>query len=465
MPISVQLPYDYTPRWYQEPVYNFAIRAGTDHADPDTDFRRYFCLDHRRAGKDLNWFNIMQCKAAQRVGTYAHIFPTLVEGRKVIWRGKNRDGRKFLDYIPGHREFIRKQRRDCWVVGKREDEMMIELANESIYQVMGADDPDSVRGMGIVGIIFSEYAFYKGPEMWDIVRPMLAENGGWAAFITTPDGRNHGHSLHMMAKKNPKWYEETLPASYTKAVDESKIQDDRESGMSEEKIASEYECSYDLPVEGSFFGPEMVTMLEEGRIGKVPHQPDHPVDTYWDIGVSDAMVIWFAQTFGQRHHLIHVEWMTGQGLPQAIAKAEEVARNRHFVFGKHLGPHDLKVRDVSTDFAKRRVEVARNLGFKFTVVPRQQNVQDGIDATRSLLSRTWIDEDNCQLGVDALRSYRRKKMEGIVGPRGEVLYGKDPEHNWASHFADGLRTGAMGLHIAREDKYRDRPPAPKIAIY
>lgn len=406
--------------------------------------------------------NLMLCKLQQRVGVYAHIFPTLTEGKKVIWKGKDRDGRRFLDYIPGHREYELGQR-GGWVTGKRDDELSITFANESIYQILGADHPDSVRGMGIVGAIISEYAFFKGPEIWDIIRPMLAENGGWIVFVTTPDGRNHSYTLHQMAERNPKWFAETLPASYTKAVDPERIQEDRDSGMSEEKIASEYECSYDQPVEGAFYGKELVLMEKEGRIGIVPHDPRLPVDTYWDLGMADAMVIIYVQNGAGQHRVIDYSWMTGKTLPQAIKLMKEKGEERDFNWGTHYGPHDLKVRELGGERVKTRAAIAKGLGVKFKVVNRT-SVQDGIEATRALLATTWIDERHARGLIDGLRMYRRQKIEGEVGPSDEPLYSNEPEHSWASHPADGFRTGAMGRKIRFNDDADEANLAPKIAI-
>ncbi len=461
---EVHLPYKFTPRHYQLASWKALWPTGDPQlGEPGMDVTRVFILMHRRGGKDLEFLNLTNVKMGQRTGIYAHIFPTLTEGRKVIWEGMDRDGRPFLDYFPGHSEFIAGQR-GGWVRRKRDDLMRIEVANGSSYTVLGADHPDSVRGMNIVGALFSEYAFFKGPEVWDIIRPMLAENGGWAAFITTPNGRNHSHALHknferLQRKGDPIYFSQTLTVDDTGAVDPARIQEDRDSGMSEEKIQSEYYCSYDMAVEGSFYGPALRAMRDQGRITAVPYNPSFPVDTYWDIGVRDATAIWFAQKIGERHRLIDFEWATGQGLPE-LAK---LVLEKPYVYRRHLGPWDLAVREWSADHAVSRVAIALNLGIKFYVVPKR-SVEDGISATRALLATTWIDEENCQLGIDALGMYQRKKLDGVVGPNNEGLYTNEPEHGWASHAADALRTGAMGIANLLDDEEWEGAPAPKIAM-
>ncbi len=465
MSLDVDLPFKYVPRWYQLPSWDALWATGWEEGtgNPETDVTRAYLCHHRRAGKDLNLFNLMQCKAAQRVGIYVHIFPTLTEGRKVIWNGMDREGRRYLDYIPGHKEFASNKTKG-WVIRKRDDEMSIEYENGSIYQVLGADHPDAVRGMAIRGAILSEYAFFKGPQIWDIIRPMLAENGGWMAAATTPNGRNHAYALQMAfrrlkARGEHIYFEETLPASFTGAVDPARIQEDRDSGMSEEKISSEYECSVDAPVEGSYYGKELQIMREDGRFTRVPHERDLPVNTYWDIGVRDATCIWYGQNVGREHHIIDFGWFTGAGLNEMAKELKEKPYN----YGKHYVPHDMDVKEIGADYAATRVMTALKLGLKVTVLPRRA-IQDGINATRSLLRKTWIDDDKCELGISALHQYRKKKIEGIVGPKGEDLFTNEPEHTWASHPADALRTGAMGLALHASKRGSDTPPAPSIAI-
>lgn len=461
--MKVELPYNFQPRWYQLNGWNALWATGSKDGDPETDVRRAYILNHRRAGKDLTYFNLMQCKIAQRVGLYAHIFPTLTEGRRVIWNGMNRDGRRFLDYIPGHAEYANSKAKS-WVVRKRDDDMTIEYANGSIYTVLGADHPDGVRGNNFIGVLLSEFAFFKGPAIYDIIRPMLAENGGWVAAITTPDGRNHGHALHMRFKKleangDPIYYTETMPASFTGAVDPKRIKEDRDSGMSEEKIESEYECSYDSPVEGSYYGDMLRYIREQGRFTKVPYETHIPVDTYWDIGVRDATCIWYTQQARKEHRVIDFDWFTGAGLNQMAKTLHE----KRYVYGKHYGPHDLHVREIGADYAETRVMKARSLGINFTVVPKR-GFDDGIEAGRALLSRSWFDEEKCQLGIDGLHQYRKKKIEGIVGPKGEDLFSDEHEHNWASNPADSWRTGAMGLALTASTEGSGGPIRPKVAM-
>lgn len=85
------------------------------------------------------------------------------------------------------------------IEGVRQNEGEIKLTNGRIIRFKGADDPDSLRGVGVSFVVMDEYAFMK-PNVWEfIVRPMLMLSEGGALFIGTPAGKNHFYEMWMAA--------------------------------------------------------------------------------------------------------------------------------------------------------------------------------------------------------------------------------------------------------------------------
>ena len=76
--------------------------------------------------------------------------------------------------------------------GKRhETELKVDLWNGSRIQIFGADNPDSLRGLGFDGVVLDEFALMS-PRTWsEIVRPAIADKLGYVIFIGTPMGHNH----------------------------------------------------------------------------------------------------------------------------------------------------------------------------------------------------------------------------------------------------------------------------------
>jgi hypothetical protein len=331
--------------------------------------------------------------------------------------------------------------------------MAMWFANGSVYQVIGAEEPDRLIGANPVGIIFSEWSVMP-PRVWEFIRPILAENGGWAVFIYTPRGRNHGYRTFQMAQKTKGWFAEKLTVDVTSAITLEAVEDERAAGMPEELIQQEFYCSFDAPLVGAYYGDMMSKMMEEERIGAIPWEPERPVTTAWDLGVADATAIWFHQQVGHEHRLIDYYQSSGVGLDHYA----KVLAEKPYTYKEHLVPHDATVRELGT--GKSRLEVARKLGMTMRVVPKLP-MADGISACRFLLPKIWMDEEKCRIGLEGLRQYSKERILDEQGAEGEAIFRDKPLHNWASHPADALRTLAVGLREFRKE--RDAL-YPKLAI-
>jgi hypothetical protein len=215
------------------------------------------------------------------------------------------------------------------------------------------------------------------------------------------------------------------------------------------------EEAFKISVEGAYFKPQMTKAREQGRIGKVPVDPSRPVNTFWDIGKSDNTSIWFHQSHGTIHHLVDFYENSGEGVEHYARYLNDLKNKRRWTYGRHYGPHDLDNSHWLLPGAKATVDVARGLGINFIVVPRIANKSNAIEAGRNFLSMCWIDEEHCSLGIRCLDNYR-KAWDDKNG-----TYKSEPLHDWASHGADALMTGACGFTPEYvpppEDRYRRRP--------
>jgi hypothetical protein len=370
----------------------------------------------------LHW---TACEAFRRPGIYWHLFPTYSQGRKAIWEGRDNKGHGFLEAFP----------EGSWY-RKRDDEMSLWLHGGSIYQVIGCDQIDRLVGANPIGCVFSEYALMN-PAAWQLIRPILASNGGWAVFAYTPRGMNHGYKLAKMAEENEDWFFQKLTVDDTGVVPEDVLEEEK-GDMPKELFEQEYYASFEAPLVGSFYGELISDAKNEKRITKVPWVPDKPVITGWDLGIGDSTAIWMAQRVGSQLRIINYYENSGVGLEHYAKVLSELP----YSYDEHLVPFDANVRELGT--GRSRVETAMSLGMRMRVVPKL-GLSDGINATRILLRSMWFDEDNCARGIQALREYTKSQVDGERGPDGEILYRDRPKHNWASHGADALRTLAVGI--------------------
>jgi hypothetical protein len=416
---QVTLPYEFTPREYQLP----ALKA------MDSTFNRGVFVWHRPAGKDKTFINFTAKKMYEKVGAYYYFFPTFKQGRKVIWNGRDRDGFKFTDHIP-HSLRVRTSN----------DEMLIETENGSIFQVIGTDDIDRVRGTNPLGCVFSEWSL-QNPASWDIVRPILAENKGWAIFVYTPQGKNHGYTTLETARAFPDvWFSQVLTVEDTHAIGEDILLQERREILRKDGndalYQQEYMCDFNVPIKGAYYADQLMLADQEGRISGVPHDVSAEVHTFWDLGIDDSMTIWFCQMVGKEFHLIDYYENCGEGIPHYVKVLRE---RKNYIYGRHFAPHDIRQRELTT--GRTRQETAKKLGIDFEVVPRVQFKEDGIEAVRNILNRCWFDKTKCEQGLSALRSYHKEWDED------NQVYKSHPEHDWSSHGADAFQTLALGWQV------------------
>lgn len=441
----IRLPHHFDPRDYQLPFWDAM----------DQGYNRAVCIWHRRAGKDKCFCNFVSREMMRRVGAYYYIFPTYNQGRKALWENYDRDGFRLLDHFPAPLRFKKPNDSEMALQyihpSLRDEEDPSKPAPGSIMRVVGSDNIDSIVGTNPVGVVFSEYSL-QDPRAWDFIRPILAENGGWAIFNYTPRGKNHGYQLLQTAKKHPeRWFLSLLTVDDTKAIKPEVLEQEREELMektgSDAHFMQEYYCSFDAPVAGAYFGPQMMAAEKAGRITSVPHDPALPVVTFWDLGHDDTTAIWFCQTVGRELRMIDYLETNGEGL---AFYAKEL-KAKPYVYEEHYFPHDGEVTELGSGKTRRRQ--AEELGLRpVRIVPRVPMKDISIQAARAILPRVWFDAEKCQRGINALLSYEKEFDDK------NHTYKNHPLHNWASNGADAFQQFAMAYRAPGDDEPDDIPP-------
>lgn len=416
------LPNNWEPRPYQRALWRYLEGGG----------RRAVAVWHRRAGKDDVCLHWAATAAHERVANYWHMLPEAAQARKAIWDAVNpHTGRRRIDEA-----FPYELRRTT-----RNNEMLIEFLNGSTWQVVGSDNYNSLVGSAPAGVVFSEWAL-ADPAAWSFLRPILRENGGWAFFIYTPRGRNHGATFYEAAASDPEWFGELLPATKTGVFSAEALASEereyvREYGEDEgrKRFRQEYLCDFEAAVPGAYYGVEMANARDEGRIRAVPWLPRHPVHTAWDIGIGDSTAIWCVQKVADEIRV--VDFIRNSGV--AIGWYVNELQRRPYTWGTDLLPHDAEPERLQTGESIQRT--LNSLGRVRTQIVPMAPVHVGIAAVRDLLPRCWFDAEKCKHGVEALTQYRRKWDEK------RKVFHDGPLHDWASDPADAFRYLALGLPL------------------
>lgn len=421
----------YTPRPVQQLLHNSLKR-----------FNVLVC--HRRMGKTVMVLNeiIDQALRNERHNPqYFYIAPTFGAAKRISWQYF----KDFTKNIPG--------------VEVNESELKVTIArphkeDRILIQLLGAENPDAIRGIYADGVAIDE-AGVMARDLWaTVVRPALSDRLGWAIFIGTAKGHNLFYDLYTFActgywpdgekrEEAPEdWYGAMFKASDTGIIPLSELEAAKQT-MTEAEFNQEYMCDFSAALVGAYYGREMADLETNGQITSVPYDNAVGVETFFDLGMSDATSIWFVQRAGREIHLIDYYEASGYGLDHYA----KVIKDKKYVYDAHNLPHDVMVRELGNG-GKTRLEVMENLlGRKMCQVMKKDSIEDGINAAKMTLSKCWFDKKNCARGIEALKAYERKwdSKNGV--------FQQKPLHNWASHGADSFRGLAMNFSAKpRQDR-------------
>lgn len=431
--VDITIPNNFTPRDYQIPTFEYFHNGGDRAVD----------IWPRRAGKDTTALHLLATMMVNRVGNYWHLYPQQNQARKAIWKGINKVGKKILDEV--FPMMLRKRTSD--------QEMTIELWNGSTYQLCGSDRYDSLVGSNPVGVVISEYPL-TDPAAWSYIRPILAENEGWAYFIYTPRGRNHGYKLYNQAMENPRWHCSKLTIDDINHISPENMADER-AEMEEEEFKQEYYTDFDAVVKGVVYSAQIVKLRNDGRIGAFPYNPSQPVKVIMDIGLNDSTALIFVQTINGQNRIIDCY----ENNQEQVDHYAKIIKEKPYNYCETplILPHDSKHKRFGMPTPVD--EQFEELGLKSDVLPMGRIV-DGISDTRTFLSVCVINEATCGRLIECLEDYKYKWNDKLK------ILSKEPEHNWSSHMCDAMRYVGVGyVQEEKRNQYEEQQHEQEINDY
>lgn len=371
---------------------------------------------HRRFGKTVAAINdlIRTALTTERSKVrVAYIAPYYRQAKAIAW-----------DYLLEYTQ-------DIEGVSYNVAELRADFPNGARFRLFGADNYDAMRGLYFDSVVLDEPADFPANAWPTVIRPSLADRKGKATFIGTPKGKNEFWEIYNNAQNNDKWFCAMYKADETDILEKEELEEAKLT-MGEDRFAQEFLCSFEAAIQGAYYAQEMKTAKEEDRITSVPYDPAASVITSFDLGIGDSTAIWFAQFVGQEIHLIDYYENSGVGLDHYA----KVLHEKGYHYEAHILPHDVKVKELGT--GKSRLETLDNLGIRNIEIAPRLSVDDGIQASRSMLNKCWFDAKKCERGIEALLQYRREFDEKLKSWRGRPL------HDWTSHGADSFRYLSVG---------------------
>lgn len=377
---------------------------------------------HRRAGKTVASIHDLidaALRSTLKDARFAYVAPFYAQAKDVAWTYLKRA----VAPIPG--------------VTVNESELRVDLPNGARIRLYGADNYDRLRGIYLDGVVLDEYADMD-PRAWsEVIRPALADRGGWAVFIGTPKGRNAFADLYERAEADDDWFALRLRASETGLIAPAELVA-LKAELTPNEYRREMETDFDAAVEGAYFAEHLHAAQSEGRICRLAVDPLIQLRAFWDLGVSDSTAIWVGQFVGREIRWLDYIEAAGQSLGYYVAEL----RSRGWGSALCILPHDGAKRDGVS--AVRFEDHLREAGFTVQTVPNQGKgaAMKRIEAARRLFPAMWFDVERTADGRRALAAYHENRDE-------KNKIGKGPLHDWASHGADAFGLGCCAYEAPR----------------
>jgi hypothetical protein len=213
-----------------------------------------------------------------------------------------------------------------------------------------------------------------------------------------------------------------------------------------QEFPSTIDEAFDQSVEGAYYVKELSRARLEGRICHIPVIQSVPVDTFWDIGRNDANAIWFMQHVGMQHRFIRFYENSGEGLAHYAKYLQE----HGYLLGKIYVPHDAGHLLIGQEYTVAQQLQTMLPGCSVIIVPRINDVTDGINMVREQFQTWYFDEQNCSEGIKHLDNYRKEWNEKLG------VWRDHPRHDDASNAADAIRQHAQGYRVGSAQTGIDR---------
>ena len=263
-------------------------------------------------------------------------------------------------------------------------------------------------------------------EVWLTLNPYLATDETYRRFVESPPP---GAWVQKVNYHDNPWFPAVLEAERAHCKATQSPDEYRNIWLGEPRRTAD----------GAYYADQMQAIRAAGRIKAIPHQPNVPVNTFWDLGWNDTTAIWWHQYVAGEDRFLRSYEMSGEPLDH-FAK---IIQSSGFVYDTHYLPHDAENKSLQTGTSV--IDLLEDLlpGHRFEVVERVDNVLSGIQQTRMrLMGPVYFDEQHCSDGIIAMESYKKK-----WNPTLEV-FTQQPLHDRFSNYADALRQWGQGFRVS-----------------
>lgn len=324
-----------------------------------------------------------------------------------------------------------------------------------IFQGLAQHTVKSIKSFEGIDIVWIEEAETVSKFSWEILIPTIRKEGSeiWISF--NPELDTDETYLRFVVNPPPGAF--MVESTFQDNIWLTKELDDERKHDLATKPKDDYEhvwlgkCRAALP--GAIFANEVIAMVADGRICRVPYDPRFKVHTVWDMGYNtDNMSVGLFQRVRSELRVIGYLEQRYKTVDWFVAELQLLRYN----WGYDFLPWDGWVEGRQT--GKSDAQIVKGFGRKVKPVPNVPNAEDSrIKALRQIFRQIVADQTKCARLIECWKRYRRN-----VPKHGEPAA---PIHDEYSHGCDMSGYAALVFdQMTNEDDtdfyIRGQQPAP-----
>ena len=330
-----------------------------------------------------------------------------------------------------------------WVQRINESDLSITLRNGSTIALRGADNPDSLRGVGLDFVVMDEFAMIDEKAWTEVLRPTLSDRGGHAMFITTPMGTsNWAFDLYNRSTLDTNWASWTFRTIEGGNVSAEEIEQARRD-LSDRQFRQEYEATFETYAGRIYYNFDRDRNLVQYR-DPVPRE----VLVFCDFNVNPISAA-VAVTTRTGIHIIDEITIYGSNTDELV---DEI-RTRYPDKAVKVYPDPAGVQRKTSAGGRTDITILENAGFRVFYHRNHPQVRDRINAVNAALLSA---DDHVALVIDPRCRRVIECLEKQIYKEGTQVPDKDGGFD---HMNDAIGYGVEYLRPVTKERTVKAQPA------
>lgn len=309
-----------------------------------------------------------------------------------------------------------------WIEASNEAELKLRLKNGSVIHLKGADNPDSLRGVGLDFIVLDEFQDIDARVWTEVLRPTLSDKGGRALFIGTPRGvGSWSHEMYSMAQHTDGWTAHSYTTLDGGNVPETEIEQARRD-MDQRTFEQEYLATFN-----TYSGQVYYNFSRDYTIQSCQGKDIREIHCGIDFNV-DPMSVCISVIENNTVYFVDEIVMNGSNTDEVCDELKRRYPNSRIV----MYPDPAGRQRKTSAGGRTDISILQNAGFVVQVRNSHTPVRDRVNAVNSKLKNA---KGMSSLFVDPKCKQIVSSLERMVYKPGTSIIEKDGE---LDHMADAV---------------------------